>query len=317
MNNKRGGIQLPPARKKKRRKTQKKVTEEKISIAPQILEKLLEGVQLSNLLQLAKSWGYEIQESDELKQNIDLFSILNINAFTRNQLADLWALRTLKNKIWKKFTIADPIPPRLGITKLNQGLKTALKSEDLEKKYTPYVFKLDTHLFHIVLEFVDEPFLVEIENAFSYQLIKPISRHSSILDKAKKMIYIEASDGTNSLKAKNFESFATILQKVLKTSLKRVRVRPYELKEIADNSKENLKKVVFVCPREISGIEGVDRITVEGDDVVAGLKDIASRHEVNIEKVGAWAEISSANDEFLLSLDGKIKKLSLINKGMK
>lgn len=291
------------------------MTEKQISIDAQILEKMLEGMESGDLLKLINSWGYKAQEDEEITKNIDLFKALNIDALSKSQLADLWALKSLKNKIWKKFKIVDPLPSRLGITSLKKSLKTVLKSEDLEKKYTPHVFKLDTaHQFHIVLEFIDEPFLVETERAFSYQLIKPIARLSGILDRDEKTIYIETSDGKNSVNAENFKVFENILQKALKTSFERVRVRPFELKEIADKSSKDLKKVVFVCPREISGIEGVDRITVEGDDVVAGLKDIASRHEVNIEKVGAWAEISGMNDDFLLSLDGRIKNPSLFNK---
>ncbi len=308
MNCLRLGTQLPSKRKKRKTTSQKKVTEEQITIEAPILEKLLEDVELEDLLRLVKSWGYKTQENENIKKNIDLFSELNVNSFSRSQLADLWALKTLKSKIWKRFAITDSLPTRLGKTSLNKKLKTALKSEDLEKKYTPYVFKLNTHQFHIVLEFIDEPFLVEVENPFSFQLIKPIARHSSILDSKEKIIYIETSDG----KKANFELFKNILQNALKTSLERIKIRPYELKEIAD--KTLLKKAVFVCPREISGIEGVTRITVEGDDVTSGLKDIASRHEVNIEKVGAWAEILGMNDEFLLSLDGRIKKPSLLDK---
>jgi hypothetical protein len=315
MNCKKWGNQLPRKRKKRRSTSKKKVTEGQLSIDTQILEKMIEGIELSDLLKLINSWGYKAQENEDITKNIDLFKTLNINAFSKSQLADLWALKALKNKIWKKFKIADSLPSRLGKISLKKRCKTALKSEGLEKKYIPHVFRLDNNRqFHIVLEFVDEPFVVETENAFSYQLIKPIARLSGILDRDEKTIYIETSDGKNSANAENFKVFENILQKALKTSFERVRVRPYELKEIADKSSKSLKKVVFVCPREISGIDGVEKITVEGDDVVAGLKDIASRHEVNLEKVGAWAEISGMNDEFLLSLDGRIKTPSLLNK---
>jgi hypothetical protein len=275
---------LPRAKKKKKKTTQKTVTEEKISVNPQILEKLIEGVQLGDLQQLIESWGYNIQKNEEIKQNIDLLNSLNIKAFSRSQFADLWALKALKGKIWKKYKLADPLPPRLGIATLKKRLKTALNSEDIDKKYISHIFKLNPDLFHIVLEFIDKPFLVENGKAFSYQLVD----------------------------LKNFEILENTLKKTLKTSFERARVRPFELKEIADKSSKRLKKVVFVTPREISGIEGVDRITVEGEDVVFGLKDIASRHEVNLEKVGAWSMIE--NDELLLSLDGRVKKLSLLNK---
>jgi len=303
---------LPRAKKKKKKTTQKTVTEEKISVNPQILEKLFEGVQLGDLQQLVESWGYNIQKNEEIKQNIDLLNSLNIKAFSRSQFADLWALKALKGKIWKKYKLADPLPPRLGIATLKKGLKTALKSEDIGKKYISHIFKLNPDLFHIVLEFIDKPFLVENGKAFSYQLIKPITRISSILDRTENMVYIETSDEKNLVDLKNFEILENTLKKTLKTSFERARVRPFELKEIADKSSKRLKKVVFVTPREISGIEGVDRITIEGKDVVFGLKDIASRHEVNLEKVGAWSMIE--NDELLLSLDGRVKKLSLLNK---
>jgi hypothetical protein len=303
---------LPRAKKKKKKTTQKTVTEEKISVNPQILEKLFEGVQLGDLQQLVESWGYNIQKNEEIKQNIDLLNSLNIKAFSRSQFADLWALKALKGKIWKKYKLADPLPPRLGIATLKKRLKTALNSEDIDKKYISHIFKLNPDLFHIVLEFIDKPFLVENGKAFSYQLIKPITRISSILDRNENMVYIETSDEKNLVDLKNFEFLENALKKTLKTSFERARVRPFELKEIADKSSKRLKKVVFVTPREISGIEGVDRITVEGEDVVFGLKDIASRHEVNLEKVGAWSMIE--NDELLLSLDGRVKKLSLLNK---
>jgi hypothetical protein len=303
---------LPRAKKKKKKTTQKTVTEKKIPVNPQILEKLIEGVQLGDLKQLVKSWGYNIKENEGLKQNIDLLNALEINAFSKSQFADIWALKALKGKIWKKFKVTDPLPARLGLKTLRKGLKTALNSENVDKKYISHVFKLNTNLFHIVLEFNDTPFLVENEKAFSYQLIKPISRISSILDRDEGIVYIEAGDGRNLINSKNFEILENILKKTLKTSFERVRVRPFELKEIADKSSKHWKKVVFVTPREISGIEGVDRITVEGKDVVFGLKDIASRHEVNLEKVGAWSIIE--NDELLLSLDGRVKKLSLLDK---
>lgn len=303
---------MPRAKKKKRKTTQKKVTEKKISVNPQILEKLIEGVQLGDLQQLVESWGYKIQKNEEIKQNIDLMNTLNIKAFSRSQFADLWALKALKGKIWKKYKVVDPLPPRLGLTTLKKGLKTVLNSEDLDKKYISHIFKLNPNMFHIVLEFTDKPFLVENGKAFSYQLIKPITRISSILDRNENMVYIETSNGKNLVDLKNFEILENVLKKTLKTTFERSRVRPFELKEIADKSSKSLKKVVFVTPREISGIEGVDRITVEGENVVFGLKDIASRHEVNLEKVGAWSMIE--NDELLLSLDGRVKKLSLLNK---
>jgi hypothetical protein len=303
---------LPRAKKKKKKTTQKKVTEEKISVNPQILEKLIEGVQLVDLQQLIKSWGYNIKENEGLKQNIDLLNSLKINTFSKSQFADLWALKALKGKIWKKYKVIDPLPARLGLKTLTNGLKTAINSENLEKSYIPHVFKINSNLFHIVLEFTDTPFLVENEKAFSYQVITPVTRISSILDRDEEMVYIESSDGKNRIDPKNFEIFENVLKKTLKTSFERIRVRPFELKEMADKSSKHWKKVVFVTPREISGIEGVDRITVEGKDVVFGLKDIASRHEVNLEKVGAWSMIE--NDESLLSLDGRVKKLSLLEK---
>jgi hypothetical protein len=312
---------LPRARKKKRTRPQKKtkvaqiseISEGQISIDPQILEKLLDGIALGDLLRLFESWGYKTQENKDITQNIDLFNELRINAISKSQFADLWALKarsTLKNKTWKQFKIVDPLPPTLSVATLNKRLDAVLTSEGLINKYTPHVFELDTHQLHIILEFIDEPLVIEAESPFSYQLIKPITRLSSILDHEKKMIYIEIGDGRNSVNAKNFEHFENILKKALETSFERVRVRPYELKELAD--KILLKKVVFVCPREISGIEGVDKITVEGDNVANGLRDIASRHEVVIEKIGAWAEILDARDEFLLTIDGRIKKTSLL-----
>ncbi len=310
MSHKKGGTQLPRAKKKKKKTTRKKVAE--ISVNAKVLEKLIEGVQLGDLQQLVESWGYNIKENEKIKQNIDLLNALNINAFSRSQFADLWALKSLKGKVWKKYKVIDPLPARLGITTLKKGLKTALKSEDADKKYTPQVFKISRDLFHIVLEFIDKPFLVENGSAFSYQLIEPIKRISSILDRNEEIVYIETNDGKNLVDSRNFEILENVLKKTLKTSFERVKVRPFELKEIADKSSKSWKKVVFVTPREISGIEGVDRITVEGKDVVFGLKDIASRHEVNLEKVGAWSIIE--NDELLLSLDGRVKKLSFLNK---
>jgi len=312
MSHKKGGTQLPRAKKKKKKTTQKTVTEAKISLNAQILEKLIEGVQLGDLQQLIESWGYNIQETEGIKQNIDLLKALNINAFSKSQFADLWALKALKGKTWKKYKVVDPLPSRLGLTTLKKGLKTALNSEDLDKKYTPQVFKINPNLFHIVLEFINKPFLVENGSAFSYKLIEPITRISSILDRNEEMVYIETGDGKNLVDSRNFKILENVLKKTLRTSFERAKVRPFELKEIADKSSKSWKKVVFVTPREISGIEGVDRITVEGKDVVFGLKDIASRHEVNLEKVGAWSIIE--NDEFLLSLDGRVKKLSLFNK---
>ena len=88
-----------------------------------------------------------------------------------------------------------------------------------------------------------------------------------------------------------------MFQELLNTKIEPVPIYSYVIRDFIYKMGP-IQKLTIVCPREMGGFSGVERITVEGPDVVNGMEDLRSRQEIlfnfqGLSKLGAWTTVKS------------------------
>ncbi|MHC1591091.1 MAG: hypothetical protein ACXQS8_03325, partial [Candidatus Helarchaeales archaeon] len=257
-------------------------------------------ISMGALKELIKGWGYQIDNNVSSKLN--LFTNSVGLTLTKEQFHQLWLLRekvtVIRNRYWKIFKFDSEKLANLGIDELKARLLDSLKDGfGNEDEFRLSVDLLNDDEFYVVLHSRGAPRMIE-EFDEGMKIIHPVQKIRLILEKNG---YARLNGGA----PVQYEKFLSAIEKALGANLRPLQIFSYVLRDFVHNTSP-IRRISLVCPREMGGFSGVERITVEGPDVVRGMDDLRSRQEVlfnfdGLSKLGAWTKV----DAKMVKLDVK------------
>ncbi|MFX1449932.1 MAG: hypothetical protein ACFFCM_03750 [Promethearchaeota archaeon] len=274
----------------------------KVSLESELIKDWVKIIDRQDLVDLLKDWGYKINEESISK--FEIFENTVGNKLTDDQFQKLWLLKEkngLKNRNWVLYRYdSSKIEPIKDLEQLKENL-----SQNLNKE-----IKTDFHLIldnfeglgiYIVFDFEGSPKIIE-ELGLKFHVHTSIQRIRCLLGNNG---YIQIS-GVSKMR---INLCLRILEEVFQIKIEDVPIFSYVIRDFIQQMKP-IEKLVVSCPREMGGFSGVERITVEGPNVVEGMEDLRSRQEIlfnfeGLSKLGAWSTVKSKNAK--IDVQGKIK----------
>jgi len=65
-----------------------------------------------------------------------------------------------------------------------------------------------------------------------------------------------------------------------------------------------VERASFACDSQLSGVKGIQKITIEGDNVFDGIKGLKARQEIDFRRVGPLIEAETS--KVYASTEGKV-----------
>ncbi len=292
---------------KKRKKSEEKRKEEesKILLSDEAIKKITKPIPLVTLLEYAKENGFT---PGSFRSKLQLIKNTFRNEFTEKQFLKLWLMNEeatiMKNRRYTILKIQNIDEKMANASLIEEELNKFFNEKFKSKMGSFKVFELEEgKQFYILLEYKDDAKIVE-EWLHNYKIIEPVSRIRLILS-------VEDSHGTvrifRSRKKKHTQWALDLLKKALgtKVELEEIKIPPYKLRGIIEQSGVPVKRLTISTPVEISGTKGIYKITLEGEDVIRGIDEILSRHQVDLRKVGGWSSFETS--EISLTIEGSAK----------
>ncbi|HUY00733.1 MAG TPA: hypothetical protein VMV49_14325 [Candidatus Deferrimicrobium sp.] len=263
------------------------VKEEIFQVNPEILHEFLKFIELKDLLALLESWGSKKPQLEETKLDTLLKAVGSL--LTLPQLEDLWLLRekgvVFKSRNWIFFQFNDN-PHKIKTSQdLEQKCQEYLKIHNLEFNNTVRCFKLGEEIYFTLI-FKGESRIIE-EEVFQYKLIRPIQRIRCLINLGKGFLKI---NGRSIYKIK---ICLTMLEEILGVKLKKLTVPSYKIGDFVKEEKP-ITKLKVSCPQIVGGFSGIEKIILEGPNVIDGLYNLQARQEVKfnfegLQKIGPFS----------------------------
>ncbi|NHI94606.1 MAG: hypothetical protein EAX96_19095 [Candidatus Lokiarchaeota archaeon] len=260
-----------------------------IELNNNVLKNFLAPISFQALKDLIKSWkNGEI--GDNYDSKLSLFTSVMGNSIEEDKFKELFLLResfsTLSNKNWKIFKFQLESLENIDIDNLKEQLKEKLKKLSYNK-FNINVFNVVDLGIYIIIDLPTTPRVIE-EMDFSFKVYQPIERLRFLFNKEG---FVQVFVISEIKQAK----FLQIFEELLNTKITSVPIYSYVIRDFIYKMSP-IQKLTVVCPREMGGFSGVEKITVEGPDVVNGMEDLRSRQEIlfnfqGLSKLGAWTTV--------------------------
>ncbi|MEM3587815.1 MAG: hypothetical protein QXO71_10900, partial [Candidatus Jordarchaeaceae archaeon] len=239
----------------------------RVKLSKDVLQILFKPLSKKVIRKLVSGWGFGILE------NLDVDEIINIldgRELVVAKFLELLLLHdmnlALKYGLWAVYSYSNSIR-NIDVKDLENSLNGILKKNSDKSFLNVYEISKNKE-YYIVYSYEDKPVLVE-QWGFKYKVVNRLARIRSILDMEKKTLLIDAES------EKEGEKFKRALEKSLKTKFQPNTFPPYVLQEFAE--KDTVKKVAFACDSQFSGVEGIKKITLEGNNVFDAIKGLRAR----------------------------------------
>ncbi len=256
------------------------------------------------LKELLADWGHNVKE--EYFSKFEMFKKFVGNKLPYEQFRRFWLLKekgSFKNRHWTLYRFdSSKMKDFKDLSSLKNKIKTVL-NEELKPKIE---FQLILEEFkdlgiYLVFDFKGFPRIIE-EFGFKFHLHHSIQRIRCLLGENN---YIQVSG----LSRSKVNLCIKVLEKVLNLKIEGVPIYSYVVRDFIQQMKP-IQKLVVVCPREMGGFSGVERITVEGPNVVDGMEDLRSRQEIlfnfeGLSKLGAWSIVKT--EKAKIDVQGRIR----------
>jgi len=255
------------------------------------LKSILAPINIISLKNLLESWNFEVND-DDLDSKVALFISVVGNKLELGKYQELFLLRemssVLKTRNWKIYKSEPPSIETDHIDQLEDALMVELKQLNYEN-VNVNVFNIKELGVYIIIDLPTAPRVVEELN-FNFQVYQPIERLRFLFNTDG---YVQISVVSEVKRQK----FVKILEDILDVKIAPVQVYSYVIRDFIYKMTP-IRKLTVVCPREMGGFSGVEKITVEGPDVVNGMEDLRSRQEIlfnfqGLSKLGAWTTVKS------------------------
>ncbi|MEM2136201.1 MAG: hypothetical protein Q6367_009450 [Candidatus Freyarchaeota archaeon] len=266
----------------------------RVKLSKDVLQILFKPLSKKVIRKLVSGWGFGILE------NLDIDEIINIldgRELVVAKFLELLLLHdmnlALKYGLWAVYSYSNSIR-NIDVKDLENSLNGILKKNSDKSFLNVYEISKNKE-YYIVYSYEDKPVLVE-QWGFKYKVVNRLARIRSILDMEKKTLLIDAES------EKEGEKFKRALEKSLKTKFQPNTFPPYVLQEFAE--KDTVKKVAFACDSQFSGVEGIKKITLEGNNVFDAIKGLRARQDIDFRKVGPLVEAETS--KLYISSEGKL-----------
>ncbi len=262
-----------------------------IELDNSVLKSILAPINFTSLKNLLETWNYEVKD-DGYDSKISLFISVVGNKIERGKYQDLFLLRemssVIQTKSWKIYKSQPEKIENVDIDQLQDAIATNLKEINHEK-FNVNVFNIKELGIYIVIDLPSTPRVVEELN-FNFRVYQPIERLRFLFNKEGFIQISVVSDVKRQV-------FIDLLENVLDVKITPVQIYSYVIRDFIYKMTP-IQKLTVVCPREMGGFSGVEKITVEGPDVVNGMEDLRSRQEIlfnfqGLSKLGAWTTVKS------------------------
>ncbi len=264
----------------------------KVKLSKDVLQILFKPMSNKVVQNLVKGWGFG--PVGNLKKE-EIVNVLDGKELILPKFLDLLLLNDMntvfKVNMWDLYNYSNSITD-IDVNDLENVLNQTLKSD----KASFRVFELSKGKeYYVVYSFEEEPLLVE-QWDFDYKVINQVSRIRGIINLDKQTLLIGGDSN------KKVEEFKKTLQKALSTKFSPITIPPYVLQEFTEN--ETVEKAAFACDSQISGVKGIQKITLEGKDIIGAIKGLQARQEIDFRRVGPLIEAETP--KIYLSTEGKI-----------
>lgn len=271
----------------------------------EILREFLKPIKIEALLDLFKQWGIESTDRDKSKLNLFLKEVgMNVSY---KQIEDLWLLRErtliFRSRSWIVFRIKEGDLKISDPQDLQKSCKKFLRRSHLEFNNTVKVFKLEEE-FYLTLIY-HGPFRLYEEEVFQFRVSQPIQRIRCLINLKEGIIRINGRSVTK------IQVILAMLEAIFGDKPRRIPIPAYKIGDFV-KVETPIQKLTVSCPRTVGGFSGIEKIVVEGPNVVEGLYNLQSRQEIpfsfqGLQKVGPWTEAKSASARITNRGDIQIK----------
>ncbi|NVM00705.1 MAG: hypothetical protein HWN67_00095 [Candidatus Helarchaeota archaeon] len=274
----------------------------KMRLKDELIRDWVNAIDRQDLINLLKDWDFKIKKESNSK--FELFKRTAGNKLTTEQFQKLWLLKEkncLKNRSWVLYRYDSSKIENIGdLSQLKEKLNQILK-KNIKKGFYLILDKFEGLGVYIVFDFEGSPRVIE-ELGLKFHIHHSIQRIRCLLGNNG---YIQIS-GISKIR---INLCLNVLEDLLETKIEEILIYSYVIREFLQHMRP-IEKLVVSCPREMSGFSGVERITVEGPNVVEGMEDLRSRQEIlfnfeGLSKLGAWSTVKSKNAK--IDVQGKIK----------
>jgi hypothetical protein len=187
-------------------------------------------------------------------------------------------------KTWKLFSLE---------------VKEKSKKTEIMKLKIPGTIKIKNTTYRL-LKLPSSPDIIYIVNYknlnYNMKVYEIINTISAIIDQKNLLLLI-----IENLVEKN------LINKILKNLNLEVysnSIPSFIIKDLLWNAK-NVIRASLICRKEISGTDGMGKITFLGNDVARGISELNARQEIDLSRLGTWTEIET--EMFFINVDGYLR----------
>ncbi len=265
-----------------------------VKLSKDVLQILFKPLSKKVIRRLVSGWGFGIFENLDIDEIINILDGRELVVAKFLELLLLYDMNlALKFGLWSVYSYSNSIR-NIDVKDLENSLNGILKKNSYKSFLNIYEISKNKE-YYIVYSYEDKPMLIE-QWGFKYNVVNRLARVRSILDVEKKTLLIDAES------EKEGEKFKRALEKALKTKFQPDTFPPYVLQEFAE--KDTVKKVAFACDSQFSGVEGIKKITLEGNNVFGAIKGLRARQDIDFRKVGPLIEAETP--KLYISSEGKL-----------
>ena len=265
----------------------------KVKLKKEVLRFLFKPLSTKAVQRLVKSWGFETV--GDLKKE-EIINILKGKEVILPKFLDLLLLydqnTVFKHGTWYVYKYNNTLE-NIDARELERVLNEKLAGRG---KAVFNVFEISRNKEYYIIYLYEEGALLVQQWDYNYRVVKPVAHIRGILNLEKQTLLIGGDSN------KKLEEFRKTLQKALATKFTPVRFPPYVLQEIAEN--ESVERASFACDSQLSGVKGIQKITIEGDNVFDGIKGLKARQEIDFRRVGPLIEAETS--KVYASTEGKV-----------
>lgn len=266
----------------------------KVKLNRDLLEILFTPISKKAVQKLVMSWGINWVGDLEKEEIIRVLEGKEVVLPKFFDLLLLYDMNTVfKVNKWRVYNYSNPIA-NIDINSFENVLNQKLKNNETRSSFKVFEISKGKE-YYVVYSYEEKPLLVEQWN-FDYIVINPVSHVRCILNLEKQALLIGGDS------KKKVDDIIKILQKALSAKFSPINIPPYLLQEILKN--ETVERAAFAGDSELSGVKGIRKITLEGDNIFNAIEGLKARQAIDFRKVGPLIEAETT--KVYVSTEGKI-----------
>lgn len=258
---------------------------------PEILRELLNPINKEELLTLLKDWG--IKKIAQELNKVETFLKSVGTKLSQKQIEDLWLLREkeliFRSRSWILFKFTKNSQEIKDFHNIQQQFEQYLVSHQLKFNNEIKLYTLRDEIYINLI--YHGPFRLYEENTYDFKVIRSVQRIRCLINLKLGILRM------NGRSLSKIQLLLSMIKEMFGINPKKIPIPAYIISDFIKDEKP-IKKLIVTCPRMVGGFSGIEKIVVEGPNVVEGLYNLQSRQEIpfsfqGLQKVGPWTEAKS------------------------